>query len=46
MDTEYTLVFARDRGWEVDEMGEVGQKVQTSSYNVNKSWRGKAQHGD
>ena len=25
-------------GWGVGEMGEGGQKVQTSSYRINKSW--------
>jgi len=26
--------------------GEVGQRVQTSSYNMNKFWGSKVQHGD
>ena len=38
MDTENRWVVARGRGWEVGEMGEGGQKVQTSSYKINKSW--------
>ena len=34
------------RGWGVGEMGEGGQKVQTSSYKINKSWGYNVQHGD
>ena len=37
---------ARGRGWEIGEISEVGQKVQTSSYKINKSWGSNVQHGD
>ena len=42
------LIVHRTDGWlpEVWEMGESGQKVQTSSYLINKSWGCKIQHGD
>ena len=33
-------------GSEGGKMGEGGQKVQTSSYKINKSWGYKVQHGD
>ena len=36
MNTDNRLVFDRGRGWRVDEIGEGGQKVQTSSYKINK----------
>ena len=39
MDTEKRLVVHRGSGWGVSEMGEGSQKVQTSSYKINKSWR-------
>ena len=38
IDTENRLVVARGVGWGVGEMGEGGQKVQTSSYKIS--------HGD
>ena len=40
------LVVARGKGWGVGEMGEGGQKVQTSSYKINKSWGCNVQHVD
>ena len=42
------LVVARSGGgkWEVGEMGEGCQKVQTSRYKINKSWGWKVQHND
>ena len=46
IDTENKLVVARSGGWELGKMGEVGQKIQTSSYKINKSWGGNVQHGD
>ena len=36
MNTDKRLVFDRGRGWRVGEIGEGGQKVQTSSYKINK----------
>lgn len=43
--TENKLVVARSVGtWE--EMSEVGQKVQTSSYKIIKSWAYNVQQGD
>ena len=33
-------------GWRVGKICEGGQKVQTSSYNINKSWGCNVQHGD
>ena len=36
--TQNKLVVARGRGWSVDDMGEGGQKVQTSGYKISKSW--------
>ena len=38
--------MARGKGWGVGEMGEGGQKVQTSSYKINKSWGCNVQHVD
>ena len=46
MDTVYRLVVARGGGRGLDQMGEGYQKVQTSSYEINKSWRCDMQHGD
>ena len=34
IDTENTLVVARDRGFRVGKMDEGGQKVQTSNYKI------------
>ena len=34
------------RGVGVGKMGEGGQKVQTSSYKINKSWGYNVHHGD
>ena len=44
--TENRLVVAIKMGWGVGKMGEEGQKVQTSSYKINKSWGYNVQHGD
>ena len=38
IDTENRLVVVRGREWGMGEMGEGGQKVQTSSYKINKYW--------
>ena len=48
IDTESRLVVARSggRGEGLGKMGEGGQKVQTSSYTVNKSWGYNAYHSD
>lgn len=35
IDTENRLVVARGGGWEVGEIGEGSQKIQTSSYKVS-----------
>ena len=43
--TENRLVVARGRGWKVGEMGEEAQKVQTSSYRINKSCGHNIQQG-
>lgn len=32
------LIIARGGDWEIGKMGEGSQKMQTSKYNVNKSW--------
>ena len=40
------LVVARGKGWGVGEMGEGGEKVQTASYKINKSWGCNVQHVD
>ena len=37
-DTENRLVVARGREQSVGKMGERSQKVQISSYKINKSW--------
>lgn len=42
METENRLVVARGVGG----MGEGDQKVQTSSYKINKVWGWNVQHGD
>lgn len=39
-------MVARDRGLGVEEMGEVDQKVQTSSYKISKFRGCSVQHGD
>ena len=44
MDTENRLMVARDG--RVGKMGGGGQKMQISSYKINKSWECKVQHGD
>ena len=48
IDTENKLVTAIHREWGMGggEMGEGGQKVQTSRYQINKCWRCDAQHSD
>ena len=38
IDTENRLVVVRGREWGMGETGEGGQKVQTSSYKINKYW--------
>ena len=40
--TDWLLPEVRDG--DVGEMGEESPKVQTSSYKINKSWRGKVHH--
>ena len=40
------LVITRGREWGVSKMGKVDQKVQISSYKINKSWGYNVQHGD
>ena len=37
INTEDRLVVTRGRVWQVDKMGEEGQKVQAFSYNISKS---------
>ena len=39
-------MVARVRGRGVGKMGEGGQKVQTASYEISKSWGCNVQHGD
>ena len=46
MDTENRLVITRGEGWGAGEMHEGGQKVQTSSYNINTFWGCNVQHTD
>ena len=43
-ETESRLVVASDKG--VGEMGEGSQRIQTSSYKMNKFWRANVQHDD
>lgn len=47
-DTENRPVMARGRGGGrgVREMGKGGQKVQASTYKINKLWEGNGQHDD
>ena len=42
---ENQFVVAKGRHVEVGAMGKGNQKVQTSSYKINKSWGCNAQHG-
>ena len=46
--TDKRLVIARGGGWRlgVREVSEGGQKVQTSSYKIIKSWGCNVKHGD
>ena len=44
IDTENRLVVARSQG--VGEWEDVGQRVQTCSYKMNKFWGSNIQHGD
>ena len=37
--TENRLVDAKGGGWGMSKMGKGSQKVQTSSYKINMSWR-------
>ena len=46
IDTENRLVIDRGSRWGVSKMGEGSQKVQASSYKINKSWGCNVQHGD
>ena len=47
MDTVNRFVLAREEGcWEVNEMGEGDQKVQTSRYKIKKSLGCNVQYGD
>ena len=46
IDTEKWLVFARGREWGLGKVDEGGQKEQTSSYKIHKSWGCNVQHGD
>ena len=46
MHTEKRLVVARARTWGMDQTDEGGQKVQTSSYKISKSWGCNVQCGD
>lgn len=34
------------RGWEVRELGDGGQEIQTSSYKIHELWGSKVQHGN
>ena len=45
-DTKIRLVVARIQGYVLVEMGEGNQKVQTSSYKINKSLGCYVHHGD
>ena len=45
IDTDNRLIVARGAGWWVGEMGEGGQKVQTSTDKMSKSW-GNVRHSD
>ena len=40
------LVVAKGRGWRVGEMGECGQRIQTSSYKMSKFGGCDAYNGD
>ena len=46
IDTKNRLVVVRGTGWGVGKMGEGGQKVQTSSCKISKSWARDVQHGN
>ena len=47
IDTENRVMVARGEGGGVgEEMGEGVQKVQTSSYKINKPWGCNVQHGN
>ena len=46
IDTENRLVVTRGGEWVVGKMCEGGQKIQTCSYKINKSWGCNVQHGD
>ena len=43
MDTESRMVVIR--GWEMDEQGDIGQRVQILSYKMNKFWGSKLHYG-
>lgn len=44
--TETGNRFVAIRSWEVEEMGDVGQRELTSSYKIVKFWGANVQHGD
>ena len=46
IDTENRSVVSSGRVWEGWKMDEGGQKVQTSSYKINRCWGCEVQHGD
>ena len=46
IDSGKRFMIARDARWRVGKMGEEGQKVQTFSYKLNKSWGYDLQHDD
>ena len=39
-------ILAVARGWEIEEMGDEDQGIQTSSYKITKYWGSNVQHGD
>lgn len=39
-------MVTRREGWGMGDMGERDEKVQTSTYNINKSWEYSIQHAD
>ena len=46
IDTETELVVAKVRWWGVGKIDKGCQKLQTSSYKINKSWGDSVQHGN
>ena len=45
IDTENRFMVTRGGEWVVGKMGEGGQKIETCSYKINKSWDCNVQHG-